>query len=100
MGNTGRRRCGWFDAVIGCYAVRINGMDCMAITKLDVLDELPEIKVCVDYELDGQRTCNFPNSSRQFTRCRTIYATLPGWQTRTSHCHSLDELDYLQFLAS
>jgi adenylosuccinate synthase len=49
-----RRRCGWFDAVIGRYAVRINGLDCLAITKLDVLDEVDEIKVCVAYELDGR----------------------------------------------
>ncbi|MEN9216082.1 MAG: adenylosuccinate synthase [Gloeomargarita sp. HHBFW_bins_162] len=104
--TTGRkRRCGWFDAVIGRYAVRINGMDCLAITKLDVLDELPEIKVCVAYEIDGQRTRNFPNSSRQFARCQPVYETLPGWQTPTSHCRSLEELppaalDYLHFLAS
>ncbi len=104
--TTGRkRRCGWFDAVIGRYAVRINGMDCLAITKLDVLDELPEIKVCVAYEIDGQLTRNFPNSSRQFARCRPVYETLPGWQTPISHCRSLDELPpaalhYLQFLAS
>ncbi|WP_448380820.1 adenylosuccinate synthase [Gloeomargarita sp.] len=104
--TTGRkRRCGWFDAVIGRYAVRINGMDCLAITKLDVLDELPEIKVCVAYEIDGQLTRNFPNSSRQFARCRPVYETLPGWQTPISHCRSLDELppaalQYLQFLAS
>jgi len=53
--TTGRkRRCGWFDAVIGRYAV-INGMDCLAITKLDVLDEFEEIKVCVAYEINGQR---------------------------------------------
>ncbi|WP_247215863.1 adenylosuccinate synthase [Synechococcus sp. C9] len=104
--TTGRkRRCGWFDAVIGRYAVRINGMDCLAITKLDVLDELPEIKVCVAYEIDGQRTRNFPNSSRQFARCQPVYETLPGWQSPTSHCRSLEELpkaalDYLHFLAS
>jgi len=104
--TTGRkRRCGWFDAVIGRYAVRINGMDCLAITKLDVLDALPEIKVCVAYEIDGQRTYNFPNSSRQFARCRPVYETLPGWQTPISHCRSLEELppaalNYLQFLAS
>ncbi|MEO0310152.1 MAG: adenylosuccinate synthase, partial [Gloeomargarita sp. DG02_3_bins_56] len=103
--TTGRkRRCGWFDGVIGRYAVRINGMDCLAITKLDVLDELPEIKVCVAYEMDGQRTRNFPNSARQFARCRPVYETLPGWQSPTSHCRSLEELpqaalDYLQFLA-
>ncbi|APB34993.1 adenylosuccinate synthetase [Gloeomargarita lithophora Alchichica-D10] len=104
--TTGRkRRCGWFDAVIGRYAVRINGMDCLAITKLDVLDELPEIKVCVAYEIDGQYTHNFPNSSRQFARCQPVYETLPGWQSPTSDCRSLAELPkaalaYLHFLAS
>jgi adenylosuccinate synthase len=103
--TTGRkRRCGWFDAVIGRYAVRINGMDCLAITKLDVLDELEEIKVCVAYEIDGERSEHFPRSARQFARCRPIYKTLPGWRTSTSHCRSLEELprqalDYLKFLA-
>jgi adenylosuccinate synthase len=99
-----RRRCGWFDAVIGRYAVRINGMDCLAITKLDVLDALEEIKVCVAYEIDGQRTPNFPSSARQFARCRPVYETLPGWQQSTSECRSLEDLppqalDYLRFLA-
>lgn len=103
--TTGRkRRCGWFDAVIGRYAVRINGMDCMAITKLDVLDELEEIKVCVAYEIDGQRCENFPTSSRLFAQCRPIYHTLPGWQVSTSECRTLEDLptqalDYLKFLA-
>jgi adenylosuccinate synthase len=103
--TTGRkRRCGWFDAVIGRYAVRINGMDCLAITKLDVLDELEEIKVCVAYEIDGERSEHFPRSARQFARCRPIYKTMPGWRTSTSHCRSLEELprqalDYLKFLA-
>jgi adenylosuccinate synthase len=84
--TTGRkRRCGWFDAVIGRYAVRINGMDCIAITKLDVLDELEEINVCVAYEIDGERCEHFPTSARMFTRCRPIYKTLPGWQVSTSH---------------
>ena len=55
-----RRRCGWFDAVIGRYAVRINGIDCLAITKLDVLDTLEEINVCVAYEIDDQRCRTFP----------------------------------------
>lgn len=103
--TTGRkRRCGWFDAVIGRYAVRINGMDCLAITKLDVLDELEEIKVCVAYEIDGQRSKDFPSNARHFARCRPIYKTLPGWQQSTAHCRSLDDLprqalDYLKFLA-
>ncbi|MCC5624359.1 adenylosuccinate synthase [Nostoc sp. CHAB 5715] len=103
--TTGRkRRCGWFDAVIGRYAVRINGMDCMALTKLDVLDELEEIQVCVAYDIDGQRSEHFPTSSRQFARCRPIYKTLPGWKVSTTHCRSLEDLppqalDYLKFLA-
>jgi adenylosuccinate synthase len=103
--TTGRkRRCGWFDAVIGRYAVRINGMDCMALTKLDVLDELKEIKVCVAYDIDGERCEHFPTNARQFARCRPIYKTVPGWQVPTSHCRTLEELpqqalDYLKFLA-
>lgn len=103
--TTGRkRRCGWFDATIGRYAVRINGLDCLAITKLDVLDELDEIKVCVAYDIDGQRCEHFPSSARQFARCRPIYETLPGWKQSTEDCRSLKDLpkqalDYLKFLA-
>jgi adenylosuccinate synthase len=103
--TTGRkRRCGWFDAVIGRYAVRINGMDCLAITKLDVLDELEEIQVCVAYEIDGQRCDDFPSSSRRFAKMRPIYKTLPGWKQSTADCRSLEDLprqalDYLKFLA-
>jgi adenylosuccinate synthase len=99
-----RRRCGWFDGVIGRYAVRVNGLDCLAITKLDVLDELPEIKVCVAYKLDGETCRHFPGNASQFARCTPIYETLPGWQQDTSHCRRLDDLpkqalDYLKFLA-
>jgi adenylosuccinate synthase len=103
--TTGRqRRCGWFDAVIGRYAVRINGLDCLAITKLDVLDELEEINVCVAYEIDGQRCQDFPTNARRFAKCQPIYKTLPGWKQSTAHCRSLDDLprqalDYLKFLA-
>jgi adenylosuccinate synthase len=103
--TTGRkRRCGWFDAVIGRYAVRINGLDCLAITKLDVLDELEEIKVCIAYELDGQPCRDLPRSARQFARCQPIYKALPGWQQSTAHCRNLEDLpkqalDYLKFLA-
>jgi len=99
-----RRRCGWFDAVIGRYAVRINGLDCLAITKLDILDELEEIKVCVAYEIDGQRCDHFPSDSNQFARCKPIYETLPGWKQSTTNCRNLEDLpqaalDYLKFLA-
>ncbi|MCU0567353.1 MAG: adenylosuccinate synthase [Oculatellaceae cyanobacterium Prado106] len=103
--TTGRkRRCGWFDAVIGRYAVRINGLDCLAITKLDVLDELDEIQVCVAYEIEGDRFEDFPSNARQFARCKPIYETLPGWKQSTEDCRSLADLppqalNYLKFLA-
>jgi adenylosuccinate synthase len=103
--TTGRqRRCGWFDAVIGRYAVRINGMDCIAITKLDVLDELDEIKVCVAYEINGQRCKDFPTNARLFADCKPIYETLPGWKQSTEDCRTLEDLpkaalSYLKFLA-
>lgn len=103
--TTGRqRRCGWFDAVIGRYAVRINGLDCLAVTKLDVLDGLDEIKVCVAYDIDGERCEHFPSSARTFARCQPIYETLPGWKQSTEHCRTLDDLpkealNYLKFLA-
>jgi adenylosuccinate synthase len=103
--TTGRaRRCGWFDAVIGRYAVRINGLDCLAITKLDVLDTLDEIKVCVGYKINGVVTENFPSSARQFASCEPVYETMPGWQVSTENCRKLEDLpkealDYLKFLA-
>ena len=103
--TTGRkRRCGWFDAVIGRYAVRINGLDCLAITKLDVLDEMAEIKICVAYEVDGDRCNDFPSHSQKFARCQPVYKTVPGWQQSTSHCRTLADLpqkalDYLKVLA-
>ncbi len=103
--TTGRkRRCGWFDGVIGRYAVRINGLDCLAITKLDVLDELEEIKVCIAYEIDGQVVRDFPSDARTFARCVPIYETLPGWRRSTEGCRTLADLPtearaYLKFLA-
>ena len=99
-----RRRCGWFDGVIGRYAVQVNGLDCLAITKLDVLDELDEIQVCVAYELDGERIEHFPSSSDDFARCTPIFETLSGWKCSTEDCRQLKDLPaaamaYLRFLA-
>ncbi len=99
-----RRRCGWFDAVIGRYAVRINGLDCLAITKLDILDELDEIQVCVAYQLDGEICHHFPNNAKEFARCQPIYKTLSGWKQSTVHCRTLEDLpkqalNYLKSLA-
>ncbi len=99
-----RRRCGWFDAVMGRYAVRINGLDCLAITKLDVLDTLEEIKVCVGYSIDGNNSNDFPTDPEALAKSQPIYETLPGWQQSTADCLSLEDLpklalDYLKFLA-
>jgi adenylosuccinate synthase len=103
--TTGRkRRCGWFDAVIGRYAVRINGLDCLAITKLDVLDEMDELQVCVAYEVDGEHCRDFPSNAQKFARCQPIYQAVPGWKQSTEECRTLEDLpkaalDYLKFLA-
>ncbi|WP_173358504.1 adenylosuccinate synthase [Parasynechococcus marenigrum] len=99
-----RRRCGWFDGVIGRYAVQVNGLDCLAVTKLDVLDELDAIQVCVAYELDGERIEHFPSSAEDFARCNPLFETLPGWQCSTEDCRKLEDLPdaamaYLRFLA-
>ena len=99
-----RRRCGWFDGVIGKYAVEVNGLDCLAITKLDVLDELKEIKVCIAYELNGKRIDHFPSGSEDFSNCKPVFKSLPGWQCTTAACKRLEDLptkamDYLRFLA-
>ena len=99
-----RRRCGWFDGVIGKYAVEVNGLDCLAVTKLDVLDELEEIKVCIAYELDGKRIEHFPSCAENFSRCKPIFKTFPGWKSSTAECKRLEDLpstamNYLRFLA-
>ncbi len=99
-----RRRCGWFDGVIGKYAVEVNGLDCLAITKLDVLDELDEIKICVAYELAGEQIDHFPSNAEDFAKCKPIYKTLPGWKCSTANCRQLEELPktamaYLRYLA-
>ena len=99
-----RRRCGWFDGIIGKYAVEVNGLDCLAITKLDVLDELDEIQVCIAYELDGKRIEYFPSNSEDFEKCKPIFKTLSGWKCSTANCRELEELppkamEYLRFLA-
>jgi len=78
--TTGRpRRCGWFDAVIARYSVRINGLDEMAMMKLDVLSGLPEIKIAVAYKLGGKEFSDFPPSSCDFSRCQPVYETMKGW---------------------
>ena len=106
--TTGRpRRCGWFDTVVGRYSVRINGLDCLAITKLDVLDEFDEIKVCVAYrdKKTGVVSKELPSiAGSVFSRMEPIYETFAGWNKPTSQCRSYNELPtgaqrYLNFIA-
>lgn len=82
--TTGRpRRCGWFDAVVARHAVMTCGVDEWALTKLDVLDGFETLRICVAYELDGQRINHFPANVRETARCKPIYEDLPGWKAST-----------------
>lgn len=91
--TTGRpRRCGWIDLVALAYAVRINGINELAITKLDVLDSFDEIKLCTAYKLDGAQTADFPMCLADFDRIEPVYATLPGWQQSTRECTTNDDV--------
>ncbi len=82
--STGRpRRCGWFDAVALRYCARVNGFDALALTKLDVLDELAEIPVCTAYRFEGETLDEFPSDVSVLEACDPVYETLPGWQTST-----------------
>jgi adenylosuccinate synthase len=79
--TTGRpRRCGWFDAVVVRYAVRVNGLTDLAVTKLDVLDTFAEIPVCVGYRLDGEPHDSMPAEVDRLGRVEPVYETLPGWR--------------------
>jgi len=91
--TTGRlRRVGWFDAVLARYAAQINGIDTVAITKLDVLDTLEQIKVCVGYRLHDAELDYPPSNITTFGRVEPIYEDLPGWQKPTSGARRFDDL--------
>ncbi len=91
--NTGRpRRCGWFDSVIARYASRVNGFTDYVLTKLDVLDDLDEIPMCVAYEVDGERFDEMPMSQSDFHHAKPIYETFPGWKEDISGCRTFDDL--------
>jgi adenylosuccinate synthase len=91
--TTGRpRRCGWFDAVIGRYATRINGVTDFVLTKLDVLTGLDEVPVCVAYEIDGKRYDELPMNQAEFARAVPVYETFPGWTEDISTARTLDDL--------
>ena len=91
--TTGRpRRCGWFDAVLARYSAQLNGLDAVAITKLDVLDAEPTIRICVAYRLNGQIVDRLPASLAELSRCEPVYEEMPGWQRPTGHVRALADL--------
>ncbi len=103
--STGRpRRCGWFDAFATRYAAEINGFTSVALTKLDVLDTLDEIKVCTAYQLDGQMLDSFPAVAQDLRRVEPVYETIPGWKTSTEGVSEMNDLPaaaraYVDFLS-
>jgi adenylosuccinate synthase len=103
--TTGRaRRCGWFDGVLARHAVRVNGMQRAAISKLDVLDSLSSIKLCTGYRLDGQTIDYLPASLATYARCEPIWEEFPGWQQSSGEARSIADLpararDYLDALS-
>jgi len=91
--TTGRpRRCGWFDAVAARYSSRINGFNGAVITRLDILDIFPSIKIATSYKLDGEIINYFPSNTTTLAKCQPVYEELPGWQTSTSHIRQFEEL--------
>ena len=91
--STGRpRRCGWYDAVVVRYAARINGLDALALTKLDVLDGLDELKICTGYRIGGRTVSEFPADLAASDQIEAIYETLPGWKEPTRGARDFDEL--------
>lgn len=98
------RRCGWFDAVATKYAAELNGFDSVALTKLDVLDAMDEIKVCVGYLIDGERIDTFPAVSSELRRIEPIYEVLEGWRSDTLGITEFEKLppnaqNYVRFLS-
>jgi adenylosuccinate synthase len=91
--TTGRpRRCGWFDAIASSYSCMINGVDKLAMTKLDVLDNLPELKICTAYEINGEVVNEFPTSAKDLEAIKPIYETMPGWMCSTEEVRAWDDL--------
>ena len=103
--TTGRpRRCGWFDSALVRYSRMINGIQRAAITKLDVLSQLDEIKVCVAYEQNGKKINSFPSNAHRLENVTPVYETLPGWKKDITGVTNFDNLpsetkDYLSFIS-
>jgi adenylosuccinate synthase len=90
---TGRpRRCGWYDAVAVRYGVRINGLDALALTKLDVLDGLDAIQICTAYKCGSRTLTEFPSDLGQLAACEPIYESMPGWTASTKGIQAVEAL--------
>jgi adenylosuccinate synthase len=90
---TGRpRRCGWFDAVATGYGARISGVDGIAVMLLDVLSKLDELQICEAYEIDGERTTDFPSHVEDLAKAKPVYRTLPGWNSDITGLRKLTDL--------
>jgi adenylosuccinate synthase len=91
--TTGRpRRCGWFDAVVVRYAARVNGLTGLAVTKLDVLDTLEELRIAVGYRALGQELDDFPGDLGLLEAAEPVYETLPGWMASTQDARRWQDL--------
>ena len=103
--TTGRpRRCGWFDAIAGRFSNQINGYTGVVMTRLDVLDELPKLKICTAYKMDGKTINYFPASAADLMKCQPVYEEMDGWQTETTHIRKFEDLpqqakDYINRLS-
>ena len=90
---TGRaRRCGWIDTVMLRYAIRLSGINGLALMKLDVMDSLAKVKICTHYECEGEKVKTFPCSLKKLAKCQPVYVELDGWQCDTSNAKSYEEL--------
>ena len=91
--TTGRpRRCGWFDAVIARYAVRVSGISDFAVTKLDVLTGFDKLKICVGYRVNEEIIHEFPQSQKIFKQCQPVYEEMPGWQEDLTNVRRFEDL--------
>ncbi len=102
--TTGRaRRCGWFDGVAARYSATVNDFTSVILTRLDVLDNFPSVKVCVAYQIDGKRVDHFPSDVAVLEQCKPIYREMPGWDQPTAGVTRLEDLpkeamDYVRLL--
>ena len=87
-----KRRCGWFDGVLVRQTIKISGINGIALTKLDVLDELEEIKICIAYELDGKKIDYLPAAVEDQLKVKPIYKSFQGWRTSTRGIKNFDKL--------